>query len=69
MAWENLMAVVMILAEKVGGSICLFWGRMSHIHPQQHSSGWDHNQSCPTPNSPVRQMAKNSVINDPLLTG
>jgi hypothetical protein len=33
MAWENQMALDMILTEK-GGSMCLDWGQMLHIHPQ-----------------------------------
>jgi hypothetical protein len=69
MAWENQMAVEMILAEKgVGGEVmCPDWGRMLHIHPQQHRSRWDHNQGSPRPDSPIKQLANNSGIND-LLT-
>jgi hypothetical protein len=40
--------------------------QMLKIHPQQHSSGWDHNQGSPSPNSLVKQLAKNSGINDTL---
>jgi hypothetical protein len=48
------------------GSMCPDWGRMLYIHPQQHISRWDHNQGSPRPDSPVKQLAKNSGINDPL---
>jgi hypothetical protein len=48
------------------GRGCPGWRTMLHIHPQQHSSRWDHNQGSPRPDSPVKQLAKNSGINDPL---
>jgi hypothetical protein len=47
-ACKNQMALDMILAEKRG--VC-----MLYIHPQQHSSRWDHNQGSPRPDSPVKQ--------------
>jgi hypothetical protein len=52
MAWENQMVLDMILAEKRG---CPDWGRLLHIHPQQHSSRQDHSQSTPRPDIPVKQ--------------
>jgi hypothetical protein len=61
MAWENRMALDMILAER--GEEYMFWlGWMLHIHPQQHSFRWTKN----SPDSPDKQLAKNSGINDPL---
>jgi hypothetical protein len=59
------MTLDMILAEKVWRGMCPDWEWVLHIHPQQHSSGWHHNQGSPSPDSPVRQLAKNSGINDP----
>jgi hypothetical protein len=49
-----------------GGDMCPDWGLMLHIHPQQHSSGWDHHQGSLRPDSPIKQLAKYSGINDSL---
>jgi hypothetical protein len=47
--------------------MCPDWGQMLHIHPQQYSSRWDHNQGSPRSDSPVHQLAKSSGINDTLI--
>jgi hypothetical protein len=46
--------------------MCPDWGRALYIHPQQHSSRWDHTKALQGLTALTNELVRNSGINDPL---
>jgi hypothetical protein len=66
MAWENRMALEMILAEKVGGGLCPDWGKCcTFIHNNRAPDGTI-TKALQSLTALSKKLTKNSGINDPL---